>query len=161
MKNIELSFSLTAYSNINELSPDDQHLIKMAIDASSNAYAPYSKFSVGAAVLLDNGEIITGSNQENAAYPSGLCAERVALFYANAKYPNSEVNTIAICAKNSSGFIKYPIPPCGACRQVITETAERFKNEIRIILYGSEEIYMLNDATKLLPLHFKNENLIG
>ena len=113
--------------SIEELSNIEQQLIQDSKLAKSNAYSPYSGFCVGAAVLLDNGIIIKGSNQENAAYPSGLCAERVALFYANSAYPNNAVKAIAITASNSKGIIQKPIAPCGSCRQVMLETEQRFK----------------------------------
>ena len=123
-----------------------------AVEARSKAYAPYSKFSVGAAALLDNGITVTGNNQENAAYPSGLCAERTTLFYANSQYPESAVKTLAIAARTERDFIETPIPPCGACRQVILETEKRFGNSIRILLYGKKCIYIVEGIGSLLPL---------
>lgn len=159
MKNIEINFQVQVHTELAELLPEDQNLIKEAKKAALKAYSPYSGFSVGAAVLLDNNEIISGSNQENAAYPSGLCAERVAMFYANAQYPDTKTNTIAICAKNKNGFISDPVPPCGACRQVLIETAERFKNNIKVILYGQSKIYVIDDVKKLLPIYFIDKNL--
>lgn len=159
MKNIEIKILIQSFTNIDQLSAEDNMLINKAKDAANKAYAPYSGFSVGAALLLSNNEIITGSNQENAAYPSGLCAERVALFYANAQYPESSVNTIVVCAKNKNGFMKDPIPPCGSCRQVIIETAERYQNKIKLIMYADNEIQIIEDATQLLPLYFKKSSL--
>src|SRR5699024_9590066 len=110
-------------------------------EATRRSYAPYSHFSVGAAALLANGVVVTGTNQENAAYPSGLCAERTTLFYANSQYPDQAVVTLAIAARTEKDFIDTPIPPCGACRQVILETEKRYKQPIRILLYGKKCIY--------------------
>jgi cytidine deaminase len=108
---------------------------------------------------LQNGEIISGNNQENAAYPSGLCAERVAVFYANSQYPNVAITKIAICAENENGILKNPISPCGACRQVLLETEIRFGLPIKLILFGTEKIITITTISQLLPLHFKKENL--
>ena len=124
------------------------------MDATVRSYAPYSRFSVGAAALLANGIVITGTNQENAAYPSGLCAERITLFYANSQYPDQPVMTLAIAARTEKDFIDLPIPPCGACRQVILETEKRYKQPIRILLYGKKEIYEVKSICDLLPLSF-------
>jgi len=135
-------------------------LVELAKAAAANAYSPYSKFNVGAAVLLANGEIITGNNQENAAYPSGLCAERVAVFFANAKYPNVPIKTIAVTARQTSGFLETPVPPCGACRQVLLETENRFDSPIKIILAAKEKISILESAKSLLPMSFEKKMLI-
>lgn len=138
-----------------ELSLPDCNLIDTACKATERSYAPYSHFSVGAAVRLLNGTIITGTNQENAAYPSGLCAERTVLFYANSQYPDSPIDTLAIAARNERGeFLDIPIPPCGACRQVMLETEQRFNRPIRILLFGKKEIYELDSVKSLLPLSF-------
>ena len=139
---------------LDELSEEEKSLILMAKIASSKAYAPYSSFQVGAAVLLDNGEILTGNNQENAAYSSGLCAERVALFYANARFPEAKVLTLAIAAQNMIGFSNQPVSPCGSCRQVLLESENRYKSKIRILLYGAEEIAIVDSVRDLLPLSF-------
>jgi len=114
---------------------------------------------VGAAVLLENGEIITGNNQENAAYPSGLCAERTAMFYANANYPDVAVTTLAVAAQNAGGFLKDPIAPCGSCRQVLLETEQRYGKKLRVLLYGASEIAILETVKDLLPLSFGVETL--
>lgn len=114
-------------------------MVDCAKEASTRAYAPYSCFSVGAAALLDNGEIIEGSNQENAAYPSGICAERTTLFYAGARYPDSAVRKLAIAAMKDGAYIALPTAPCGACRQVILETENRYDSPIEILLYGEEK----------------------
>lgn len=137
-----------------ELKAEDCLLLKAAIEATKRSYAPYSRFSVGAAVVLANGALVTGTNQENAAYPSGLCAERTALFYANSQYPDQPVLTLAIAARTERDFIDTPIPPCGACRQVILETEKRYKHPIRILLYGKECIYEVSSICDLLPLSF-------
>lgn len=137
-----------------ELNQTDQSLLEAAIEATTRSYAPYSHFSVGAAALLANGVVVTGTNQENAAYPSGLCAERTTLFYANSQYPTQAVTTLAIAARTERDFIETPIPPCGACRQVILETEKRYKQPIRILLYGKEAIYEVGSIADLLPLSF-------
>lgn len=149
--------TITAIINIyqfDELNPADRHLMTQAIEATQRSYAPYSHFSVGAAALLANGTVVTGTNQENAAYPSGLCAERTTLFYANSQYPDQPVVTLAIAARTERDFIDTPIPPCGACRQVILETEKRYHQPIRILLYGKQEIYELQSVAALLPLSF-------
>lgn len=138
-----------------ELSPADKEVVDAARAATANSYAAYSGFSVGAAALLSGGVIVKGSNQENAAYPSGLCAERTTLFWANSQYPANAVLTLAIAARTKDGELEKPIPPCGACRQVILETEKRFGNTIKIILFGTKEIYIVEDGIKaLLPLSF-------
>ena len=138
-----------------EFSSEDKEVVDAARAATANSYAVYSKFNVGAAVRLEGGTIVTGSNQENAAYPSGLCAERTTLFWANSQYPSRAVLTLAIAARTDNGELERPIPPCGACRQVILETEKRFGNTIRIILYGTKESYIVEDGIKaLLPLSF-------
>jgi len=138
----------------NELILEEKKLIDSAKIACSRAYAPYSQFQVGAAVLLANGEIITGNNQENVAFPSGLCAERTALFYANSQYPEQAVKSLAIAAYTQGDFVELPISPCGACRQVILETEIRYQSPIKIYLYGKKEIYVVEGIKDLLPLAF-------
>lgn len=147
------------FCTLDELPEKEKILVERAKSASINAYAPYSNFLVGAALLLENGEIITGNNQENAAYPSGTCAERTAVFYANANHPNVAVTTIAVAAQNANGFLKDPIAPCGSCRQVLLETENRFGKPIRILLYGETEIAQLETVRDLLPLCFGVEAL--
>ncbi len=154
MKKVEITTITYEYDSIDELSQNEQILINKSKEAVKNAYAPYSKFSVGAAVLLENGEIITGTNQENAAYPSGMCAERVALFYANSKYPSVPVKGIAVTAFTNNKFIETPVPPCGSCRQVIVETETRFNTPIKIYLVSTKKITVINDAKSLLPINF-------
>ncbi|GHT76345.1 cytidine deaminase [Bacteroidia bacterium] len=138
----------------NDLLSDEKKLVDAAKNAVTRSYAPYSKFQVGAAVLLANGEIVTGSNQENIAYPSGLCAERTALFYANSRFPDEAVDTIAVAAFTGGDFTKEPVPPCGSCRQVILEAQNRYKHPVKMLLCGKNEIYKIEKITDLLPLAF-------
>lgn len=140
-----------------ELTPEDLRLEELAVEAAQKAYAPYSHFHVGAAVLLANGEIVTGSNQENAAYPSGTCAERTALFWAGAQWPDVPVEKLLIVAFNASGRVPF-ISPCGGCRQVIMETATRF-HPFPILLTGDEKTVVLEDCRYLLPFGFDGSSL--
>lgn len=142
-----------------ELTIEYQTLVNKAKEQVLKAYAPYSGFHVGAALMLANGEVFAGSNQENAAYPSGLCAERVAMFYANAQYPNVPVKAIAIVAYTADKFLSSPITPCGSCRQVLLESEMRFDNDIEVILYGTDEIYILKNIRQLMPLCFEKSSL--
>ncbi len=154
MKELNIRIALKIYE-YEELNATDRELMDAACEATKRSYAPYSHFSVGAAARLANGIIITGSNQENAAYPSGICAERTTLFYATSQCPDQAVDTLAIAAHNERGeFLEAPIPPCGACRQVMLETEKRFKHPMRVLLYGTKGIYELNDIGELLPLSF-------
>jgi len=159
MKKREIKSLLVDYNSSAELDENSQELIKKAKQAAENAYAPYSKFRVGAAVLLENGEIIQGSNQENAAYPSGLCAERVAIFYANANFPNVSIKKIAITANTQEGFIDQPIPPCGSCLQVMLESERRSEKPLQVILYGEEKITVADSIKQFLPFNFNKEML--
>lgn len=136
-----------------ELPREEQALAEAARRATAQAYAPYSHFQVGAAVLLADGTVVTGSNQENAAYPSGLCAERVVLFQANHRFPEQPVKALAIAAV-SGGRPASTISPCGACRQVLLETEQRYGRHIRILLCGVDEITVVESAEALLPLCF-------
>ena len=153
MKDLTITAIIKVYQ-YDELNEADQSLMKTAMEATARSYAPYSHFSVGAAALLNNGTIVTGTNQENAAYPSGLCAERTTLFYANSQYPDQAVETLAIAARNERDFLDDPIPPCGACRQVMLETEKRFKHPMRILLFGKKGIYEMKNVGALLPLSF-------
>lgn len=154
MRQTEISAKLT-YCRLDELNSDEKITIEAAKKACSSAYAPYSGFQVGAAVLLDNGEIVIGANQENAAYPSGLCAERVALFAAASRYPQNKALILAIAARPQGGdFRPYAVSPCGACRQVMLETEKRFQHPLKVLLYGSTEIIRIDTAQDLLPLAF-------
>lgn len=147
------------YNKLSDLSDDDQKLIAAARESAQNAYAPYSKFYVGAAVLLANGKIIRGNNQENADFTDGLCAERVALFYAQSNFPNIAVEALAVTAKTVHGLIPGPALPCGSCRQVLVETESRYKQPIRLILDGAKKIMVLDGSDKLLPFAFKPDQL--
>lgn len=138
-----------------ELSKNDQQLISMAIEATNRSYARYSHFHVGAAVELANGQQIIGCNQENAAFPAGLCAERTAIFAAGAQYPDQPVVCLAIAARGTDGELtQEPISPCGTCRQVIIETETRFNHPVRILLYGRSKTYVINGIRELMPLSF-------
>ena len=159
MQTKEIRIFFDEYKTFSELSEADRKLVFAAREAAKNAYAPYSKFHVGASVLLDNGEIITGNNQENSAYTNGLCAERVALFYANAKYPGVGVRSMAVSAENSKGLIDDAVKPCGSCRQVLVETESRFNSPIRIILDGKKTIQVFEGVQNLLPFAFKPDSL--
>ena len=153
-KRIEISYQIYAFD---ELDVEDKRLIDAAMKATERSYAPYSHFHVGAAALLENDVIVTGSNQENVAYPSGLCAERTALFYANSQYPDMAIKTLAIAACNENGTPSANIiSPCGACRQVMLETENRFGKPIRILLYGPKEVYVVESVASLLPLAFSD-----
>src|ERR1035437_5335852 len=153
MQHKTIETNVTIYS-FDELDKAKQKLINKAKEQVEKAYAPYSEFHVGAAVELENGEIFAGSNQENSAYPSGLCAERVAMFYANAQYPEVPVKTLAIAAFTNENFLSTPVTPCGSCRQVLLETEMRFEKDITILLYGTKEIYQIENVRQLLPLCF-------
>lgn len=142
-----------------ELPPAEQALVQKAIDATNNSYARYSNFHVGAACLLENGNVVIGANQENAAFPSGLCAERTAIFAAQANHPDQPITTLAIAARNVNGFLKSPISPCGACRQVVLEIEDRYQRPVRILLYGTEGIYVFESIKDLLPFSFVDANM--
>lgn len=158
MKELTITAVLNVYK-FEELTEADRTLLQAAMDATKRSYAPYSKFSVGAAARLNNDVIVTGTNQENAAYPSGLCAERTTLFYANSQYPDQAVATLAVAARTERDFLDSPIPPCGACRQVILETEKRFNQPMRILLYGKEEVYEVKSIRDLLPLSFDGSEM--
>ena len=154
MKKVELKTSIRE-CQFEELSQAEQHLIEQAIEATNRSYAPYSKFSVGACLLLNNGVEVIGCNQENAAYPVGLCAERSAIFAAGAQYPDVPVRMIAIAARTPEGELQdEPVSPCGSCRQVLIETETRFGQEVRILLYGRNRIYVIDGIKQLMPLSF-------
>lgn len=160
MKKIEIKTTFDVFAAIDDLPSDVNSLMQQAVEIRKSAYAPYSKFRVGAAILLDNGEIVLGSNQENAAYPSGLCAERVAIFHAGAIYPKAKVKKIAISAASDSNPTVAPIPPCGACRQSISEYESRQENAIEIYFMGeSGAIYKSDSIRNLLPLSFDKSSL--
>ena len=158
MKNIDIVTNIDV-CNYNELNEMQKKLVDQAKNACKRAYAPYSRFNVGAAAMLDNGTIVTGSNQENAAYPSGICAERTTLFYAGAQHPDNAVTKLAIAAYKDNAYTKTPTAPCGACRQVILETEHRYGTPIEIILYGEEKTYIITSIESLLTLCFGKTDL--
>jgi cytidine deaminase len=158
MESLNLTTKIRVY-NIDECSDNEKKLIKKAKDAALSAYAPYSGYHVGAAALLSDDTIVTGNNQENAAYPSGLCAERTALFYANAQHPNLAVNAIAIAAYNKGEFTMDVCTPCGSCRQVLVEVESRYNNPVKIIMYGQKHVYIVDSIKSLLPLCFEKDAL--
>ncbi len=158
MKNLNIQAVIKVFQ-YHELNAEDKSLIDQAKEATKRSYSPYSKFSVGAAALLSDGTIVTGNNQENAAYPSGLCAERTTLFYANSRYPEQAVNKLAVAARTEKDFIDNPIPPCGACRQVVLEVEKRYNQPIQILLYGKKEIYIIEGIRDLLPLSFDGSDM--
>lgn len=160
MKELHIDIHIRIFS-VEEMGRGDVVLIEKAIEATGHSYAPYSHFSVGAAVRLTDGTIVCGSNQENAAYPSGICAERTTLFYANSQYPQQGVDTLAIAARNEKGeLVSKPISPCGACRQVMLECEQRFQHPMRILLYGTEGVYEIESVSSLLPLSFSADAMI-
>ncbi|KGO97045.1 cytidine deaminase [Flavobacterium enshiense] len=155
MKSINVTASFLVYDSIDELAPEIKDLMVQAVVVRKKAYAPYSKFRVGAAILLDNGKVVLGSNQENAAYPSGLCAERVAIFQAGAIYPEAKILKMTISATADSKEVSEPIPPCGACRQSIAEYEIRQEQPIEIYFMGAVgEVYKSDSLKSLLPLMF-------
>ena len=160
MKVRNINIRLEEYEAEEKLQEPDALLLEKANAFLQNAYAPYSEFKVGAAVLLDSGKVVSGSNQENAAYPSGLCAERVAFFHAKSRYPDSIIKSIAITAQSENFSVDYPITPCGACRQVIAEVESRQNQSIRIIMRGQTgATHIIDGISNLLPFVFKEENL--
>lgn len=160
MQEFTLSCTFQSYDSPADLPAADRELLNEAIRAAENAYAPYSQFHVGAALRLKNGKIILGNNQENVAYPSGLCAERVALFYASATHPGEPVEALAITAKTSNFHIQEPVTPCGSCRQVMAETEKKQGRNMHIIMKGeNEKVYVTESAACLLPLMFKADEL--
>jgi len=160
METKELRIFVYEYKSVDELPAEDQKLVKIAREAAKNAYAPYSKFHVGAALLLENNEIFSGNNQENASFPVGLCAERVALFAAHAQYPESKIKTLVITASGSRQVLETPVSPCGSCRQVFTEFEHEQQEPMRIILAsGRGKIFVFDNAENLLPLSFFSDQL--
>lgn len=155
MKEIKIESTFTVFDNINELPQEVSFLMEKAMGAREKAYAPYSKFSVGAAILLDNDEIVMGNNQENASYPSGLCAERTAIYYAGAHYPNAKIVRMAITAGSQTRQTLEPVPPCGACRQAIAEYEVKQDAPIEIYFMGETgKVIKSNSLADLLPLGF-------
>ena len=158
-KKLIITYQMSQYS---ELDADDRELVDKAMKMTEASYAPYSNFHVGAAVRLENGVIVGGCNQENAVYPAGLCAERVAVFSSSsqAQYPNTKILSLAISARNTEGeFVTVPVSPCGSCRQVILEQEMRFNQPIRILLVGQNGVFIFNSIRDLLPFAFSEESL--
>ena len=154
MKTREINISYTEYENMDQLSSADRELAEAAIKAMSGAYTPYSHFNVGAAVRLSTGEIVTGANQENIAFPSGLCAERTAMFHAGAARPDAAMEEIAIAASQNGRICASPATPCGACRQVMAEYQGKSGRPMSILLVGDEKIWKFSRVDDILPLIF-------
>ncbi len=160
MKEEKYNFSFEVYPSIEALAKEDALLVNKARKITANAYAPYSNFNVGAIAKLANGKTVTGTNQENAAYPVGVCAERVLLAVAASLHPNIAIDTLAISYNNKNGNSNSPISPCGICRQSLIEYEERVKQPIRLILSGLQgKIYIIKKASQLLPLSFGSDDL--
>ena len=154
MTSKEIKIAYQEYDSTAQLNPSDRELAEAAIEATAGSYAPYSKFNVGAAVRLDSGLIIKGSNQENAAYPSGICAERTAMFYASATYPENAIISIAIAAGQDGVLCATPVSPCGACRQVMAQYQLKGGQHMSILLVGGSRIWKFEKVDDLLPLIF-------
>lgn len=162
METKEQKITFSAYASVDELAAEDADLVGRAVEAMKNAYAPYSGFTVGAAVRLDDGTVVIGANQENLAYPSGLCAERTAIFAAGAQFPGRRITSMAIAGGSGGVLADMPVSPCGACRQVISEIgrktySEQFagKTGMSVILAGRKKVLKFNDASDLLPFAFE------
>ena len=155
MRKIKIETEFDVYNTISELAMSVQNLIKKATEAREKAYAPYSQFLVGAALELENGEIILGNNQENASYPSGLCAERTAIYYAGAEFPNQKILRMAIVAGSTKNPTTKPIPPCGACRQALSEYEVKQNTEMELYFMGtSGQIAFSKSVENILPWVF-------
>ena len=149
-----ITIDYTEYKSTAEMEPQDRALVDAALEARSGSYAPYSKFHVGAALRLADGTIVKGANQENVAYPSGLCAERTAMFAAGANYPGVAFDTLAIVGANGDDVCEMPAAPCGACRQVMAEYQRLYGQPLKVILIGTHVIYKFEKVEDLLPLIF-------
>lgn len=158
MEKYEIKSEVCIYQE-HELTPEDLELIEAAKRATTNSYSPYSQFKVGAALRLQDGTIATGSNQENASYPLGLCAERTAIFHAQHQHPEQPITAIAIAAWANGHFYPEPISPCGACRQVMLEVEDRYQRPMRVLLYGTSGTHVVNTVKDLLPFQFISESL--
>lgn len=160
MNKQEYQFNYEVYQSIDELPEDDKWLLDEAREATQYAYAPYSRFQVGAVAKLSNGEIVKGSNQENASFPAGLCAEQVVMASIASQYPKMPIDTLAISYNNTNGESNQPITPCGICRQVMQEYKEKTKHPIRLILGGMHgKVFIIPDAAMLLPLSFTSKDM--
>ena len=155
MKRNSITIHILEADSLDELAQADRQLLSLALQATAGAYVPYSHFHVGAAVLLSDGTMVTGSNQENAAYPSGLCAERTALFYALSRYPHLTAEAIAIVAVAGGKQTEDPVYPCGACRQVMLEVQKRAGKPVRVVMGGTHKIQIVESVAELLPLAFE------
>jgi cytidine deaminase len=161
MKKIVIETEITCYDKPEHLAPDELKLLEAATKAMKDAYAPYSHFKVGASILLDNGHIQTGNNQENAAYPSGLCAERVAIFAAGAIHPQSKILKVAITAASDHFPSDHPVAPCGACRQSMLEYELKQDSPIVVLMRGQTgQIYRTESIRSLLPIFFHEQGLL-
>ena len=158
MKHIAIQQDIL-FCQLEELMEEEQRLVKKAMKATDNSYSPYSQFRVGAAIRLYNGMEIIGANQENAAFPVTLCAERTAIFAAQAQYPEHAIVALAIAARNKNGFTEDPVSPCGSCRQVVLEIEQRYHCHVKIYLYGTKGVYVINSIRALLPLCFVEESM--
>ena len=158
MKNIQLTINIQR-AQLEELSEEDRVLVEKAIKATDNSYAKYSRFRVGAALLLADGSVVPGANQENAVFPLGLCAERTAIFAAQAQRPDQAIVALAIAARNDEGLMRNPVSPCGSCRQVILEMEERYHRPVRLLLYGTDGVLVVDSVRDLLPLCFVDESM--
>ena len=154
MKEITLKINYTEYDSVKEMSKEDQELVKAALEAQKGSYSPYSKFQVGAALRLANGTIVKGANQENAAYPSGLCAERTAMFWASANYPDVAFDTLAIAGADRGVLCESPASPCGSCRQVMAEYQKKYGRPLKTIWVGSKRIRKFENVDDILPFIF-------
>ncbi len=160
MQKRKVTFELSVFDSFKELSIEDQSLMEAAVQARQNAYAPYSNFNVGAAVLMENDEIVIGNNQENASYPSGLCAERVAVFQAGARHPGIKIRSIAISAASQNYKVDKPAAPCGNCRQSISEYEQKQKKPIQILMMGETgKVFKCTSVADILPLAFGSSYL--
>lgn len=147
-------FSDIRLCQMDELASEDKVLVETAMQATDNSYSPYSKFRVGAAVRLAGGKVVMGANQENAAFSVTICAERSAIFAAQANYPDKAIVSIAIAARNEDGFTQEPVSPCGSCRQAMVEIEQRCSQPLHILLYGKKGIYVMDSISNLMPLSF-------
>jgi len=160
MKKVDITTSFTIYKDVSELTEEESILLEKAVEARKKAYAPYSNFKVGCALLLNNGEIVVGNNQESAAYPSGMCAERVAIWKAGSEYPDMKVKKIMITASSTSIKVDKPIGPCGACRQTLSEYEINQKESIEVLFMGEVgEIVKTKSLLSLLPFSFDSSYL--
>ena len=158
MRKVTLELGFIEYSSLEEMDPQDQEVVKAAIEAQKGSYAPYSNFNVGAAVRLEDGTIVKGANQENAAYPSGLCAERTAMFAAGATYPGVPMTTLAIVGGFDFTLSETPCTPCGGCRQVMAEYQTAGKRPLSVIMFGTEKTWKFEKVDDILPFIFDSFN---